>query len=197
MATCLGITQGAVYDCTNPLVPFVRQRLLIGNLEDIATITFSLVAGEENVITAITMSSGKAMFAFDGVKASITAQAELVATAFAPQYNHQNTLIVWEVDNTQKLNLQGMAAVPQFSIVENSKDSSLGNSVFEVFGVGRGMEVSELIRINADADTSGGYSVTLVTPDEGGKETALPDSFFDTSLTVTEAAVEALLTPAL
>ena len=72
MATCAGITVGAIYDCDNPLVPFVRQRLLIGNLEDIATITRN--SSFDNIIEGITMEVGKAMFAFDGVKSSISAQ---------------------------------------------------------------------------------------------------------------------------
>ena len=59
------------------------------------------------------------------------------------------------------------------------------------------MEVSEMIRINADTDTSGGYSITLLTPDEGGKETSLPDSFDDgISYASTLALVDALLIPA-
>ena len=195
MASCVGITVGAIFSCADPLVPFVRQRLLLGNLIDIDTITRNI--SEDNIIEAITMASGKAMYAFDGSKQSITAQSELVVGAFSPQYNHQTNLIVWEVDSLQKTNLQGMAAEPQFAMVENSKDTSLGNSTFEVFGISRGMEASEMIRINADADTSGGYSITLITPDTGGKETTLPDSFFITSLAVTESAVEALLVPAL
>ena len=194
MATCAGITIGAEFDCENPLQPGVRQRLLIGNLSDIATITRS--AGEDNVIEGITMQLTKAMYAFEGVKQSITAQSELVVQTLSNAYNHQVGLSVFEVDSLQKANLQGMMATPQFAIVENSKDDSFGNSVFEVFGINRGMEGSELLRINADTDTSGAYVITLVTPDDGGKESTLPESFFITDLTTTEAAVEALLTPA-
>ena len=194
MATCAGITVGAAFDCENPLQPGVRQRLLIGNLSDIASITRG---GTPNVILDITMKSTKAMFAFEGVKQSITAQSELVVQTLSNAYNHQVGLSVFEVDSVQKLNLQGMMATAQFAIVENSKDDSLGDSVFEVFGINRGMEGSELLRINADTDTSGAYVITLVTPDEGGKETTLPESFWDTDLATTEALVEALLTPAI
>ena len=142
------------------------------------------------------MKPTTAMYAFDGVKQSISAQSELVVQTLSNAYNHQVGLSVFEVDSLQKANLQGMAAQTQFAIVENSKDDSLGNSTFEVFGINRGMEASEMLRINGDTDTSGAYVITLVTPDEGGKETTLPESFFITSLAVTEAAVEALLTPA-
>ena len=192
---CSGIIVGAIYDCENPLVPFVRQRLLVGNLEDIATITRNVT--NDNVIEGITMKVTKAMFAFEGVKTSISAQSELVVQTLSNAFNHQCNLSVFEVDSAQKRNLQGMAAKEQFCIVENSKDTSLGDSNFEVFGINRGLLPSELIRINADSETGGAYVITLITPDEGGKEVQLPESFFITDLTTTEAAVEALLTPAI
>ena len=197
MASCAGITVGAVYDCADPLVPFVRQRLLVGNLEDIETVTYSVTPGEENIITNITMKSTKAMFAFEGIKTSITAQTEMVVLTLANAFNHQVSLSVFDVSAAQKLSLQGMAAIEQFAIVENSKDSSLADSVFEVYGVNRGLLPSEMIRINADTDTGGAYVITLVTPDEGGKESSLPESFWDTDLATTEPKVEALLTPAI
>ena len=192
---CAGITVGSLYDCDNPLVPFVRQRLLIGNLEDIATITRNVTF--DNIIEGITMKSTKAMFAFEGVKTSISAQTELVVQTLSNAYNHQSNLSVFEVDSAQKRNLQGMAAIEQFCIVDNSKNTSLGDSNFEVYGINRGLLPSEMIRINADGETGGAYVITLITPDEGGKETTLPESFFLTDLTTTEALVEALLTPAI
>ena len=192
---CAGITVGAIYDCDDPLVPFVRQRLLLGNIADIETITRSVT--DDNIIEGITMKSTKAMFAFEGVKQTITAQCELVASDLATQYNHQVGLSVFDVSALQKQNLQGMATLEQFAIVENSHDTSLADSVFEVFGISRGMLPSELIRINGDSDTGGAYRITLITPDTGGKESTLVDSFFITDQTTTDAAVEALLTPAI
>lgn len=193
--SCAGITVGAIYDCDNPLVPFVRQRLLIGNLQDIATITRNVT--NDNVIEGITMKSGTAMYAFEGVKTSITAQSEMVVQTLANAYNHQVGLSVFEVDSAQKRNLQGMSSVEQFAIVENSLDTSLGDSNFEVFGINRGMLPSEMIRINADTETGGAYVITLITPDEGGKEVTLPESAFLTDLATTQAWIEALLTPAI
>jgi hypothetical protein len=61
-----------------------------------------------------------------------------------------------------------MAATEQFCIVENSADTSLGDSQFECFGINRGLLPSEMIRINADSETGGAYVITLITPDEGG-----------------------------
>ena len=197
MASCAGITVGADYSCTDPLVPFVRQRLLVGNLQDIATITYSVTPGEENIITNIVMKSTKAMYAFEGVKTTISAQTELVVQTLSNAYNHQCNLSVFDVSAAQKINLQGMSVTEQFAIVENSKDTSLADSVFEVYGINRGMLPSELIRINADGETGGAYTITLITPDEGGKETSLPESFWATDLATTEPLVEALLTPAI
>ena len=38
-AVCAGIAIGSDYDCVNPIAPGVNQRLIIGNLDDIDTIT--------------------------------------------------------------------------------------------------------------------------------------------------------------
>jgi hypothetical protein len=62
-------------------------------------------------------------------------------------------------------------------------------------GINSGLEVSTLTRMPADGATGGAYTVQLKTP-EAASETILPNSFFDTSIVITEAAIEALLVTA-
>lgn len=194
MANCTGITIGAEYDCVNPLKAKVNERLLVGNLADIASITYDVT--NPTLITAITMKSTKAMFAFQGVRSTVKPQVDLVASEVTVGFSHQCDFSVFEVDAAQKENLQAMSAVSQFCIYQNPKDSSLGDAVWEVMGINSGLEVSTLVRMPADGTTGGAYTVQLKTP-EAASETALPNSFFVTDIPTTEAAIEALLVPAI
>jgi hypothetical protein len=193
MANCIGITIGAEYDCLSPLKAKVNERLLVGNLADIESITYDVT--NPTLITAITMKSTKAMFAFQGVRSTVKPQVDLVSSEVTVGFSHQCDFSVFEVDAAQKENLQAMSAVSQFCIYQNPKDSSLGDAVWEVMGVNSGLEVSTLVRMPADGATGGAYAIQLKTP-EAASETSLPNSFFDTNIVTTEAKIEALLVPA-
>lgn len=193
MANCNGITVGADYDCTNPLKSGVNPRLLVGNLDDIATVTYDV--SDTSVITDITMKSTKAMYAFQGLRSSVKPQVDIVVSEMNVGFSHQVDFSVFEVDSAQKVNLQGMAVIKQFCIYQNPKDSSLGDAVWEVMGVNAGLEVQTMTRIAGDATTGGAYTVQLKTSEQSS-ETGLPNSFFDTDIATTEAKIEALLTPA-
>ena len=193
MAVCAGITIGAEYDCANPLKSGVNERLLVGNLDDIASITYDVT--DTTVITAITMKSTKAMYAFQGVRSSVKPQVDLVASDITVGFSHQVDFSVFEVDSAQKVNLQAMSAKKQFCIYQNPKDSSLSDSVWEVMGVNSGLETTTVTRIAGDSATGGAYTVQLKTP-ASSSETGLPNSFFDTDIATTEAKVDALLIPA-
>lgn len=194
MANCNGITIGADYDCLDPLKAKVNERLLVGNLDDIESITYDVT--NPTLITAITMKTTKAMFAFQGVRSTVKPQVDLVSSEVTVGFSHQCDFSVFEVDAAQKENLQAMSTLSQFCIYQNPKDSSLGDAVWEVMGVNSGLEVSTLTRMPADGATGGAYTVQLKTP-ESASETVLPNSFFDTDIATTELAIEALLVPAI
>ena len=113
-----------------------------------------------------------------------------------PGYDHQVDFSVFDISASQKLNLEAMANKTLVAIVENANDSGNQNNFFEVYGQGVGMVVTENTRIPGDADTAGSFVLQLKTPDDGGRETNMPPTFFTTDYTTTKAAVDALLTPA-
>ena len=193
MANCNGITIGSEYDCLDPLKAKVNERLLIGNLFDIASVTFDVT--NPTLITDITMKLGKAMFAFLGVRSTVKPQVDLVASDVNVGFSHQCDFSIFEVGAKDKENLQAMSTVSQFLIYENPKDSSLGDAVWEVMGINSGLEMATLVRMPADGATGGAYTCQLKTP-EAASETELPNSFFITDIATTELAIEALLVPA-
>lgn len=194
MANCNGITIGADYDCADPLKAKVSEALMVGNLADIESITYDVT--NPTLITAITMKSTKAMFNFQGVRSTVKPQVDLVASEVTVGFSHQCDFSVFEVDAAQKENLQAMSTVSQFLIYQNPKDSSLGDAVWEVMGINSGLEMSTLTRLPADGATGGAYTCQLKTP-EAATETELPNSFFVTDIVTTQAAIDALLIPAI
>ena len=195
MANCSGIFQGASISCDNPLSVGITQRVLVANREDIASISYSVVAGEENVITAIVMKSGKAFFEFAGVNESIRVQQELVRRAVSNGYKMTLDFSVFEVDNSSLLNMQAMAYKPQVAIAYGVDDTSLGNGAFQLLGSDVGMDLLTNVRINSDVETGGAHVLQLATPDTGGDEKTLAPVIWSTDYQTTLALVDALLTP--
>ena len=142
------------------------------------------------------MKSTTQAWEFEGLRTSISASWELVASENAANYNHLVNLSVYDMSSEQKLSLQGMAWERTFAIVENRNDASLADSIFECYGLGAGMLPLTMGRQAADTDTQGAVIIELGTPDFGGKETTIVESWFDTSYAATLVKVDALLTPA-
>lgn len=189
MATCGAITAGASYDCDNPLQPGVNPRVWLINKDDIASTT---VGSNASVITAMTLKATKAAYAFEGMRQSVDPQVQFVPQTFAVGYDHILNIQVFDISSTQKLNLEKMALGKMVAIVENANVAGNDDSVFEVFGLGVGMEVVTLTRLSKDSETMGSFSIGLKTSDNEGKEAKLPLSFWNTNYATTLAAIEAL-----
>jgi len=191
---CEGIFQGGLVDCENPLAVGLEQRVLIANKEDILTVEYSAVAGEENVVTNIIMKAGKTFFEFEGVNETIKAQNSLVRNSLSNTYKHQVDFSVFEVDNSSLLNLQQMAYKPQVAIVFGVNDSTLGNGVFRLYGNQAGLDLVTDEQIHGDAETGGAQVCQLNTPDSGRSETQKPPVIWQTDYATTLAMINSLLT---
>jgi len=159
--SCSGIFSGSLVSCSDPLAVGIEQRLFLANLEDVASFTFD--STETNMVTGITMETGKTFFEFEGLKQSISCQSEFVPKPFSTAYRHQIDFSCFDVSASQRRNLEAMVFQPQVAITFGPNDSSLGNGAFE---------------IPADNETGGAYRIQLATPDAGGIESALPSVFW-------------------
>jgi len=187
---CAGIFSGALQSCTDPLSVGLVQRLFLANLEDVASFTFD--GTETNMVTGITMETGKTFFEFEGLKQSISCQSEYVPKPFSTAYKHTVDFSIMDVSASQRRNMEAMVFQPQVAITFGQNDSSLGNGAFEIHGINAGLEVITNIRIPADNETGGAYRIQLATPDAGGIESQLPSVFFSTDYATTLAALVAL-----
>lgn len=191
--SCSGLVSGAVFDCENPPVPGVRKRVIIGSIDQIAEKTFD--PANPLLLTAIRMIDGEQCFEFDGAKNSILPSVDLREGTNANNYGHSLGLSIFELGSDQKANIMAMAHDRMFAIVENANDSSLEDSVFEVYGLG-GMEINELNRTPTDPDTLGAYVLNMQTPEAYGGEPKIPVSYDAGGYEATLLAIDVLLAPA-
>ena len=191
---CDGLVMGAAIDCADPLTPGIRKRLIGFNLEDIENVEYDLV--NTNVVTDITLKTGTQGWVFEGIKQSIIPSMELVNTPTASTWRHSIIQSIFDVSSEQKLNIQGMATKATVWIVENANDSSNADSIFEVYGLQRGLEALTITRSPVDTESGAAFVLELATPDEGGNEPVPVESWFETDYATTLALVDALLIPA-
>jgi len=193
-SACGGISAGADYDCESPIVPGVNQRLLLGNLDDIKAVTYNVA--NPSLIEGITMKTGKAMFAFQGIRQSLTPSYEFVAGTVSVGYNHMVNFLAFDINQAAKDNYEKMGLTKLFAIVENKNSVGNGNSIFEVYGGNVGLEAATITRNPSDTESGGAFTIGLATPEAEGKEPKMPQSFFKTDYATTLALVDALLVPA-
>ena len=191
---CDGLVMGASINCADPLAPGIRKRLIGFNLDDIELVSYSIT--QANLIESIALKQGAQGWVFEGIKQSIIPTQELTPGPTVANWKHSVTMSIFDVSSEQKLNIQGMANKSTVWVVENANDSSNSDSIFEVYGLGRGLEAETITRSPVDSESGAAYIVTLATPDQGGAETVPVESWFITDYATTLAAVETLLTPA-
>lgn len=188
---CGGISLGAAYDCDDPISPGVSQRLILLNRYEIDVITYDVTV--TSLITALTLLATKTGFAFEGIRQSLNPQYQFVPQNVSVGYDHQVDFLVFDISQEQKDNLENMALNKIAAIVENKNVPGNANSVFEVYGLGVGMEMQTNVRIPADPETNGAFSISLMTSPNEGKEPKMPQSWFATDYTTTKALVDGLL----
>ena len=194
MAECGGITIGGAYDCDNPLVPGLNPRVWLANYKDIESLTFDVT--DKRLVTAIVFKTGGALYVYDGARQSTQAEVEFVPQTLSVGFKHTVNVQVFEIDSLQKLNLEKMCLGKMVAVVEHPNAIGNGNSVFEIFGGGVGMEVLTLTRISRDQETQGSYSLALATSDNEGQEASLALSMLATDYATTLALLIGYETPA-
>jgi hypothetical protein len=193
-SACGGISAGADYDCDSPIVPGVNQRLILGNLDDVLSVTYDTTV--TTLIKNITLKSGKQAYSFEGIRQSLSPSYEMVPGATSIGYMHMVNFLAFQIDQSSKDNYEKMGLGKLFAVIENKNAQGNGNSLFEVYGLNVGMEANAITRNPSDVETSGAFSISLQTSENEGKEPKMPQSWFDTDYATTLAKVEALLTPA-
>jgi len=186
MANCEGITINAEYDCVNPPIAGVEERLVLMNFKDIDS--FAVQGANPSIIEGFTLKAGTQAFSFQGIRNSLVPEQHYAPGRFsANSYEHMVNFLIWDFTQEQKDNIEAMAIEKQVALVQNA------DKTFEVYGIRNGLEMITNDRLPGDQDTGGAYNIVLKTSENEANEPKLPRTFFKTDFAATLALVDDLL----
>ena len=191
MPICAKISANVLYDCDNPMVAGAGDNLYLINKDDWDEATITEDVGNSQLITNIVLASGDLSYKFEGKNYSVEPTQKLVKQKYAEVYDHEVTFKVFVANAATKEQLEKMASGSVVAIVENVHRGADGESAFEVYGRGSGLEVQDLERMLNDADTQGAFNIVLRSS-EVAKEPHLPATLYETDYATTKAIVEGL-----
>jgi hypothetical protein len=189
-ATCAEIAAGITLDCDYPLVGGVKDDLYLFNYSHLNSVTRN--STNPQIIEAITLTSGKKVYKFEGKNNSVEPRAALVKQRYADAYEHQVDFLVFSLVPASKAIIEDLVKGRVIAICENRHREVSGKTSFEIYGLNAGLEVSELERVANDSDTQGAYKLVLKTS-EYSREPALPNTLFKTDYATSKALITALL----
>ena len=189
-ANCAVISAGLALDCDFPLIGGVKDDITLVNLDDIASVTRN--GANPQIIEAVTMVTGKVGFQFEGKNNSVDPQVALVKQRYSEVYDHEVMFKVFLNTPAAKLQMERLVQGKVVAFIQNNHVNSDGDSAFEIYGLGQGLDCLELTRVLNDADTQGAYNLVLRT-NEQTKEAHLPNPLFITDFAATLAVYVGLL----
>jgi len=161
MPICSEINASVLFDCDNPMVAGAGDNLYLINKADWDDAVITPDGSNPQLITGIVLPSGKTSYKFEGKNYSVEPTQKLVKQKYAEVYDHEVSFKVFVTDAATKLQLEKMSSGSVVAIVENIHRGADGSSAFEIYGMAAGLEVQELERVLADADTQGAFSLIL------------------------------------
>lgn len=158
---CGAIASGVAFDCEHPLVPGANDRLILFNYSELQDATYTFDAANPLIIDSLSPAQGVLAYAFEGQNNSVEPAQNLVKNRYYVGYNHEITFKVFSAAPDTKKVLQEMAKGRVVAIVQNNWKGDSGEGAFEVYGWETGLEVQELSRTIADAETGGAFNIVL------------------------------------
>lgn len=187
MPNCANISKNLILALCAATAAGIENEIIIGNHDDI---DFGECEVSNGVISALVLKSGKHAYKYSSAKNAFECQSPLVKGTYINTFDHQVVARILTKSQDIKDELNKLSQGKVFVLVKNK--SNVDDEVkYEVYGFENGLEMSDLQ--NPSTDTDGViYTVSFASAD-GAKESQLPLSFYDTSLTKTEQDIEALL----
>ena len=187
----IGIIGG---NCVDPIVGGIKPNVVLVNHSDIDLAQTEIIDG---IITKLVLKASKTGYLAQMLPRTSTTTIALAKGAYANGWDQNLTLRILNLGPDVKKFVEDLSKAKVVAIVENNyvnfnAATGKGNTVYEAYGFYTGLELNEGTRDSEDADTKGGYVVTLGCG-ENTKEPTLPISVFDTDLETTKAMIDSLV----
>lgn len=182
--------------CAYPLTNGLEVEVYLCNkadFDDLAqTTTFTSV---NPLLVTAWVAAAPYFYTYEGLKTSNNRKDTLVNGKFTSSFSHELNTIVFNVSVSAKTEMEALAKGLVIAIIKNKYKGAGNADRYEVLGLGQGLSLVSMERDSNNADTLGGYAITLKTPD-GLSEPHLPATIYatgDTDGTATQSMVDALL----
>lgn len=106
-------------------------------------------------------------------------------TRYNEAHLHEVRIKVFSNDPDVKKELQNGTKTKKVVVVQNNDGD------FEVYGIGQGLVVKEMVRNPLDAETGGAWDILLGSDDNVSKEPRIPETYFDTDFDTTLTNLQA------
>ena len=172
--------------CANSLAAIEADIVLI-NFDDVDRDSSTVSDG---VLSSLVLKSSKYGYRYTSHKNAFEATVALNKGTYINSFVHGAVVRVFTKTQDAKDELNKLANGKVIAIVKNS-DSQNDETKYEVYGWENGLVMSDLQAASTDAD---GVLYTFnLSSDDNARESQLPLSYYGTSLSATETALEALI----
>lgn len=185
--TCANISKNIVAASCRNSVAAIEPDIVLINFDDYAAAT-KTVSG--NVISALTLPSGKYGYRWTGHKNSFEASFALNKGTYVNSLTHGIVVRLFDRSQDAKDEINKLLNGRVVAIVK-AKDGANPETRYEVYGHENGLTVSDLQYASTDGD--GVISSFNLSSDDDARESQLPLSFFSTSEATTKAAIDSLV----
>lgn len=187
MLTCGNISKNlTLATCATPATG-IEASFVLMNFDDIDRSESSVT---DDVLSAITMKTGKYGYRYESKDNSFESSVALNKGTYAKTFTHQVILRVFAKTQEVKDQLNQLTQ-GRVVVIAKNRDSHNPETRYEVYGWENGLAVSDFQATSTDGDGVI-YTVTMAS-DDNARESSLPISFYAGSAAQTETALEALL----
>lgn len=187
MANCLtGIAQNIINDCDSAPIGGLEIKAWVFNRADLSG---TQDPTNKNLLTALSVATGKQGYYIQGFKKTLNAGHDLVSSETnVDKYTHYFNFQAWLLDAAAINNLDGLSDL--VVVVERLNKMTDGDGAFKVYGYDTGLyKTTDSERAN---DIDGNRNIEMAS--QAGEEPLVSNHvFFDTDYATTKAALDALL----
>lgn len=190
------IAANIIPNCDNPLVRGLEDNAIIINRADVDFDSCTFDTTNKNQLKVLELKSGKKGYTVKQLNDSFSGTGStMVKGTYKNRFDNLFNFLLSDNDPTIKEAILNIAGGSFLVVIENkhknlAKATTPGDSTFEVIGFDAGLMAETIESLKYDEETQGGYLISLKETGSGRP----PLAFFNTNITTTRAAFDALLT---
>lgn len=174
--------------CGKPSIAGTTARVILISYSDIDKAK-SVVT--DNVISSLILKAGATGYEVDSLPNATVGSDTINAGTYLKTHQHNVVVRIFKKSEAAKKFVNGLTNARVIAIVENNDTGDNGDTKYEVYGWGSGLELTE-ITVTTEMTDGVAYQVTLANGTIA-QEGSLPMSLFNTDEATTDLMVDGLL----